>query len=45
MSRVGKNPIPLPGGVQVSVNGLDVVVKGPKGTLTQTVADGIEVKV
>ena len=45
MSRVGKNPIPLPGGVQVTVNGLDVTVKGPKGTLTQTIADGIEVKV
>jgi len=45
MSRVGKNPIPLPSGVQVSVNGLDVVVKGPKGSLIQTVADGIDVKV
>ena len=45
MSRVGKNPINLPNGVQVTINGHDVAVKGPKGTLTQTVEDGIEVKV
>lgn len=45
MSRVGKNPINIPNGVQVTINGHDVAVKGPKGTLTQTVEDGIEVKV
>ncbi|MBL7924370.1 MAG: 50S ribosomal protein L6 [Bacteroidia bacterium] len=45
MSRVGKNPINIPSGVQVSVNGREVAVKGPKGTLTQSVEDGIEVKV
>lgn len=45
MSRVGKNPITIPGGVQVSVNGREVTVKGPKGSLNQTVADGIDVHV
>lgn len=45
MSRVGKLPIKLPSGVQVTVNGYDVAVKGPKGSLSQTIQDGIEVKV
>ncbi|MCE2846233.1 MAG: 50S ribosomal protein L6 [Sphingobacteriales bacterium] len=45
MSRVGKNPITIPGGVQVSVNGREVTVKGPKGSLNQNVADGIDVHV
>lgn len=33
MSRVGKQPIPVPQGVDVSVKGADVKVKGPKGQL------------
>jgi len=45
MSRVGKLPIPVPSGVQVTVNGTEVSVKGPKGLLTQKVDDGIIVKV
>jgi len=45
MSRVGKNPIPLPSGVQVNVNGREVSVKGPKGSLSQTISDGIDVHV
>ncbi|MFN8153624.1 MAG: 50S ribosomal protein L6 [Bacteroidia bacterium] len=45
MSRVGKNPINIPNGVTVAVNGRDVTVKGPKGTLTQNVEDGITVNV
>ena len=36
MSRIGKQPIPVPSGVEVTINGSEVVVKGPKGTLTQT---------
>ena len=36
MSRVGRAPIPIPGGVQVDVDGNDVVVKGPKGTLKRS---------
>ena len=34
MSRIGKKPIDLPGGVKVSVSGRNVTVAGPKGTLT-----------
>ncbi len=45
MSRVGKLPIQVPSGVQVTVNGTEVTVKGPKGLLTQKVDDGIIVKV
>ncbi len=46
MSRIGKKPINIPGGVtvDVSAHGL-VTVKGPKGTLTQDVNPDIEVKV
>ncbi len=36
MSRIGKQPIPVPSGVEVAINGNEVSVKGPKGTLTQT---------
>jgi large subunit ribosomal protein L6 len=45
MSRKGNQPIPLPKGVEVKVNGLVVSVKGPKGTLNQQIRDGINVKV
>ncbi|MBI3255562.1 MAG: 50S ribosomal protein L6 [Candidatus Andersenbacteria bacterium] len=34
MSRIGKQPIPLPTGVTFTVNGRDVAVKGPKGELS-----------
>lgn len=36
MSRIGKKPIVVPEGVEISVNGSEVTVKGPKGTLTQS---------
>ena len=36
MSRIGKKPIAIPAGVEVKVNGNEVTVKGPKGTLTQS---------
>lgn len=35
MSRVGKNPITVPGGVTVTINGSEVTVKGKKGELTR----------
>ena len=41
MSRIGKAPIPVPGGVTVTLNGLDVKVKGPKGELNRTLPDGV----
>jgi large subunit ribosomal protein L6 len=44
MSRVGKKPILLPAGVEVSVNGSTVTVKGPKGTLSRTVAASMSPK-
>ncbi|HLR18137.1 MAG TPA: 50S ribosomal protein L6 [Alcanivoracaceae bacterium] len=37
MSRIAKNPIELPKGVEVTINGQEVSVKGPKGALTYTV--------
>ena len=33
MSRIGKKPIPVPSGVDVTINGSHVAVKGPKGSL------------
>lgn len=45
MSRKGKQPIPIPKGVEVQVDKDHVSVKGPKGTLTQTIMEGIHVKV
>jgi large subunit ribosomal protein L6 len=36
MSRIGRQPIEVPGGVEVSVEGTRVSVKGPRGTLEQT---------
>lgn len=43
MSRIGKLPIPLPSGVEVTLDGQQVSVKGPKGTLQHRVADPITV--
>ena len=34
MSRIGKKPIAIPQGVEVTIDGHKVTVKGPKGTLT-----------
>ena len=36
MSRIGNKPIAIPEGVEVKINGTEVTVKGPKGTLTDT---------
>jgi large subunit ribosomal protein L6 len=44
MSRIGKKPIPIPSGVTVTLEGQKVTVKGPKGTLSWTVADEIGVR-
>ena len=40
MSRIGNKPITIPAGVEVKVNGSEVTVKGPKGTLTNTFKAG-----
>lgn len=36
MSRIGKKPVPVPGGVKVEIDGQTVTVKGPKGELGRT---------
>ena len=43
MSRIGKNPIPLPAQVAVTLDGLSVTVKGPKGELRRTLPDGVSI--
>jgi large subunit ribosomal protein L6 len=43
MSRIGRLPIPVPAGVDVTIDGRDVTVKGPKGTLTHTVVEPISI--
>jgi len=44
MSRVAKKPIELPNGVEISVIGREVSAKGPKGQLTVTLHDAVELK-
>jgi len=44
MSRIGKQPIKIPQGVNVEINGSNVSVKGPKGELSYEVRPEIEVK-
>ena len=43
MSRIGRSPIDLPGGVDVTIAGQHVTVKGPKGSLAWSVPDDITV--
>ncbi len=43
MSRIGRLPVPIPSGVDVAIDGQAVSVKGPKGTLSLTIAEPISV--
>ena len=43
MSRIGRLPIPIPAGVDVTINGREVSVRGPKGQLSLEIAEPIEV--
>jgi large subunit ribosomal protein L6 len=43
MSRIGKSPISVPSGVDVTVDGQHVAVKGPKGELSTTISEPITV--
>lgn len=43
MSRIGKQPVPVPGGVDVTIDGQTVSVKGPKGALELAVSEPIMV--
>ena len=44
MSRIGKAPIAVPGGVDVRIDGATVTVKGPKGELSRQVNDQVSVR-
>jgi large subunit ribosomal protein L6 len=44
MSRIGKLPVAVPSGVEVTINGQHIQVKGPKGTLEHTIAEPIVVE-
>ncbi|TDC86557.1 50S ribosomal protein L6 [Actinomadura sp. 7K507] len=44
MSRIGRHPITVPSGVEVDIDGREVTVKGPKGTLSHTIVEPIEVQ-
>ena len=43
MSRIGRLPVPVPAGVDVTIDGQDVTVKGPKGTLSRTISEPLSV--
>jgi large subunit ribosomal protein L6 len=43
MSRIGKIPVTVPGGVDVSIDGQDITVKGPKGSLALTISEPIAI--
>ena len=43
MSRIGKKPINVPEKVDVTLNGLSLTVKGPKGELSRTLPDGVSI--
>lgn len=45
MSRIGKKPVALPDGVTAELQGSELSVKGPKGTLSMTMSDDVECKV
>ena len=44
MSRIGRLPITVPAGVELALDGQVVTVKGPKGTLTHTIAEPIRLE-
>lgn len=45
MSRVGKKPIAIPAGVTLTLNGSELTVKGPKGTLVKTFHPDIKINI
>ncbi len=45
MSRVGKRPVPVPDGVEISYKGRKLSVKGPKGALSRSIHDDIELAI
>ena len=45
MSRIGKRPVEMPGGVSASISGQTIEVKGPKGARTFTATDDVDLSV
>ena len=45
MSRIGKQPIEIPGGVKVSLNDQKLTVTGPKGTLSRAILDNVSIAI
>ena len=45
MSRVGKKPVPIPAGVQITLKEGNLAVKGPKGELKRVLPEGVKVNV
>lgn len=43
MSRVAKAPVAIPAGVEVTINGQEITIKGGKGTLTRVFNDAVEI--
>lgn len=44
MSRIGKKPVVIPNGVTVTINGSEVLVKGPKGSLSKAFNENLIIK-
>lgn len=44
MSRIGKKPVAVPQGIEANLNGKDLTVKGPKGTLSMTFVSDVDAK-
>ena len=44
MSRVANNPVELPSGVEVTLGGSEISVKGAKGTLAMSINEKVEIK-
>lgn len=44
MSRIGRQPVPIPGGVKVEIDNTTVKVTGPKGNLSQTFSDKVDIE-
>ncbi|WP_432721956.1 50S ribosomal protein L6 [Jeongeupia wiesaeckerbachi] len=45
MSRVAKNPVAIPAGVEVKIGAEEIVIKGPNGSLAQALTGNVDVKV
>jgi len=45
MSRIGKKPVAIPAGVKLALNGQIISVEGPKGKLTRTLPENVDVQV